>query len=70
MALPVWMGECPEYRVVNNNMHITVGDFVIACPVNVFLRGCAKGKAAIVKWERERMAAEVVPFSRKSRASH
>jgi hypothetical protein len=62
MGLPVWMGSVPEYEVINNNMHISVGDFVLACPVHVFLQGCAKGRSAIGRWERERTSAEVVAF--------
>lgn len=62
MGLPLWMGQVPDYQIVENHMHITVGEFVIACPVNVFLIGCAKGKAAVVKWEKERTTGEVVAF--------
>ena len=62
MGLPCWMGEVPEYEVVNGQMHITAGDFVLAMPVSVFLIGCAKGRAAIVKWEHNRREAEVVRF--------
>jgi hypothetical protein len=62
MGLPLWMGVVPDYEVINDNMQITVGDFTIACPVNVFLVGCAKGRAAIVRWERERQNAEVIKF--------
>jgi hypothetical protein len=58
--LPLWMGEVPRYEVINGNMQVMVGEFALAMPINVFLVGCAKGKAAIVQWERERRTAEVV----------
>lgn len=73
MGLPVFMAEVPDYRVIGGNMHITVGDFVIACPVNVFLVGCAKGRQAIVEWERERRTAEVVrlpTFTQEASGAH
>lgn len=66
-GLPLWMGEVPKYEVVNGNMQITVDEFILAMPINVFLVGCAKGKKAIIQWERERHAgAEIVPFNRRS----
>jgi hypothetical protein len=42
--LPLFMGEVPDYQVVNGHMEITVGEFALAMPVNVFLAGCQKGK--------------------------
>lgn len=62
-GLPLWMGEVPNYEVVGGNMQITVGEFVLAMPINIFLVGCARGRAAIVKWEsRRNVEAEVIPL--------
>lgn len=65
-GLPMWMGAVPKYEVVNGNMHVTAGEFVLAMPVNVFLVGCAKGKSAIVSWEKQRRTAEIVVFPDKA----
>lgn len=66
-GLPLWMGEVPEYEIVNGNMQITVDEFVLAMPINVFLVGCAKGRAAIKRWQVERgNGAEVIPINGKS----
>lgn len=63
MPLPCYMGAVPEYEVVNGNMRVTLDDFALEMPINVFLVGCAKGRNAIVQWERQRQAdAEVIPF--------
>jgi hypothetical protein len=70
-ALPLWMAEVPAYEVVDGTMQITAGDFALAMPINVFLVGCAKGKSAIVQWERERhRGAEIVPFNRELAERH
>jgi hypothetical protein len=61
-ALPLWMAEVPAYEIVNGNMQVSLGDFSLQMPINVFLVGCAKGKAAIVKWEGQRRTAEVIRF--------
>ena len=68
MGLPLWLGTVPDYEVKNGNMHVTVGEFVLAMPINVFLAGCAKGRAAIVKWETARQFGEVVQFPGRERA--
>lgn len=60
--LPLWMGEVPNYDIINGNMHISMGEFVVAMPINVFLVGCVRGKNAIVQWERSHKDAEVVRF--------
>lgn len=61
MGLPLWLGTVPDYEVVDDQMHITVDDFVIAMPINVFLVGCAKGRAALEKWQSKR-SADILPF--------
>ena len=38
MGLPLWLGTVPDYEVKNGNMHVTVGEFVLAMPVNVSTR--------------------------------
>lgn len=61
--LPLWLGSVPEYEVVGGNMQVTVGDFALAMPINVFLVGSAKGRAAIMRWEKRRaIEADVIPF--------
>jgi hypothetical protein len=62
MGLPLWMGEVPDYDVVEGNMQIVVGEFCIAMPVNVFLKGCARGKAAVARWEQSHHDAEIIKF--------
>jgi hypothetical protein len=49
--LPLWMGTVPDYEVVDGQMRVTVGEFALAMPINVFLIGCVKGRQAIIKWE-------------------
>jgi hypothetical protein len=61
-SLPLWMDEIPEYEVVNGQMRVTVGEFALAMPINVFLVGCAKGKAAVIKWEGDRRESQVIQF--------
>lgn len=61
-GLPLWLGTVPDYEVVNGNMQVTVGEFALAMPVNVFLVGCAKGRAAILTWEKDRSGGEIIPF--------
>jgi hypothetical protein len=61
-GLPLWMGDVPDYEVVNGQMRISMGEFAIAMPINVFLLGCVKGRQAIVKWEGGRQDAEIVAF--------
>jgi hypothetical protein len=68
-SLPLWMGEVPEYEVVNGQMRVTVGEFALAMPINVFLIGCVKGRQAIIKWEGHQQEAEVVPFPSVDRAA-
>lgn len=60
------MGTVPEYEVVNGNMQITVGEFVLAMPINIFLLGCVKGRNAIISWEAQRSDAEVIRFPGRS----
>jgi hypothetical protein len=61
--LPLWLDEVPDYEVVNGQMRVTVGEFALAMPLNVFLIGCVKGKQAIVTWERSKTdGADVLPF--------
>jgi hypothetical protein len=62
MGLPLWMGDAPDYEIVNGHMQISMGEFVLAMPINVFLVGCAKGRAAIIQWEQRKPAGEVVKF--------
>lgn len=62
-SLPLWMGTVPDYEIVAGQMQITLGDFILTTPINVFLCGCAKGKAAIMQWERSRNKdADIIPF--------
>lgn len=71
MGLPHFIATVPVYEVVRGQMHIIIGDVVLVMAINDFLVGCAKGKAAIVKWERERQAsAEIVPFRRELADRH
>jgi len=52
--LPAFVEAVPDYEARDGRIHITMGDFALAMPIGVFLEGCAKGKAAIVAWQRER----------------
>jgi hypothetical protein len=61
-GLPLWLGSVPDYEVVSGHMHVTVGEFCIAMPINVFLCGCVRGRQAIVTWEQKRQDAEVIRF--------
>lgn len=62
-SLPLWMGSVPDYQVINGHMHIIMGKFSLAMPINVFLVGCAKGQAAVLKWDRQKQRdAQVVPI--------
>jgi hypothetical protein len=51
-SLPAFIDEVPEYTVKDGRMYISMGDFSLAMPLNVFLDGCELGKAAIVDWQR------------------
>jgi hypothetical protein len=66
-GLPLWLGTVPDYEIVDGQMQVTVGDFKLAMPINVFIVGCAKGEAAIAKWrirEMSRPSAEVIQLER------
>jgi hypothetical protein len=70
-GLPLWMGEVPEYEIVNGHMQITIGEFAIAMPVNVFMVGCVKGRQAIVRWESNQRTADIIALPVKDqRAKH
>jgi hypothetical protein len=62
-SLPLWLGEVPDYEVVGGQMHVRIGEFALAMPINIFIVGCAKGKAAILKWDAEKQReAKVIPL--------
>ena len=70
-SLPLWMAEVPTYEVVNGNMHVTVGEFTIAMPINVFIVGCAKGREAILKWDRQKQReAQIIPLRSELLSKH
>lgn len=70
-GLPLWLGTVPNYEVVNGNMHVSTGEFILAMPVNVFLVGCAKGQAAILKWDRRKQhEAKIIPLRRGLTGEH
>lgn len=60
-GLPAFVDEVPEYLVKDGRMYITMGDFCLAMPINVFLQGCARGQVAIRIWQSERCG-EVLDF--------
>lgn len=51
-GLPGFVDEIPEYRVHEGRMHINMAGHELVMPVHVFLKGCERGKAAIVDWQR------------------
>jgi hypothetical protein len=61
--LPCYMGEVPNYEVVNGKMLITLHGFKLVMPIHVFLQGCTDGKAAIKLWQSRRTDAVVIPIS-------
>lgn len=64
MALPVFLGEVPDYECDKaGRVLITIGDFQMVMPAFVFLEGCARGRAAIRRWHEKNATAEIIPFS-------
>lgn len=61
--LPCFMGQVPDYEVINGQMLITLDGFSLIMPVHIFEAGCAKGKDAIKRWQaKSRHTAEIVAF--------
>jgi len=52
--LPAFVDEVPDYDVHDGRMYISMGDFTLAMPVDIFLAGCVAGQAAVAEWQRKR----------------
>lgn len=53
MGLPIFIGNVPEYKIVEDHMHIVIsGKMEFVLPVSVMLAGIARAKREIDQWQR------------------
>lgn len=50
-CLPAFLDETPDYEVRDGRMYITMRDFCLAMPLDIYLKGAARGEAAVAKWQ-------------------
>lgn len=61
--LPCFMGKVPDYEIVDGHMQIDLDGFRLVMPIHIFLKGCAKGKEAIKRWQASGCrTAEIIAF--------
>lgn len=68
-GLPAFVDEVPEYSCKDGRIYICLGGgMCLAMPINIFLKGCARGTRAIKEWQRGERG-EVIPFPCRSDVS-
>lgn len=50
--LPIFMGDVPDYEIVNDLMHIRWRELEIVLPVHTMLAGMGQARHEIEKWHR------------------
>lgn len=63
-----FVGRCPDYEIIEGNMHISMGSWGVCMPLRVFKQGMARAQRVIAEYEAKR--AEVVPMPKGSRRKH
>jgi hypothetical protein len=50
--MPVFMGDVPEYKIRNDNMHITFREIEIVLPVHIMLAAMGRARREVEEWQR------------------